>query len=184
MVVLGVPATVLGSVLRSVIVVDCSCVKFDLPTEIVPVMESGVDLAVVFINAADIGRADIGLLNLLAGLGSLGFSLPNPKSLLKNPCFSTSFSANNGLGITATARDILTKVGWVGLLFNNDEGSGVCSDRKQGTFVLDVDTNATEVGSSLGCEDSKFCSLRAGLLFEAARELSGPPSGCLSTSVR
>jgi len=104
-------------------------------------------------NGADIGRASITLLNLLLGLGSFEYldrDLPNPKSLAKNPRFSTFCLTNNGLRVTIIAGEIFTGEGWVGLLSNKDEGCGA-SGSKPGRFSLDVDAKAGETGSGQGC---------------------------------
>lgn len=105
------------------------------------------------VNGVDIGRPSVTLLNLLVDLGSFEYldrDLPNPKSLAKNPRFSTFCLTRNGLRATVTAGEIFTGEGWVGLLSNKDEGRG-CSDSKPGRFTLDVDAKAGETGSGLGC---------------------------------
>lgn len=100
------------------------------------------------------------LLSLLVGLGSfesLDCDLPNPKSLAKKPCFAVFCSTGNGLCATVVAGEIFTGDGWASLLSNKDEGRGVCSDRKPGTFILDVDVDVkvAENGSGPGCGDSR-----------------------------
>jgi len=104
-------------------------------------------------NGVDIGRTSVTLLNLLVDPGSFEYldrDLPNPKSLAKNPRFSTFCLTGNGLRATVTAGEIFTEEGWVGLLSNNDEGWGG-SGTKPGRFTLDVDAKAGETGSCLGC---------------------------------
>ena len=112
-----------------------SCVEFDVATDVGLAVEfdvgPGVGLAVELADTKDVGR---GLASLFVGLGSCGtldFDLPNPKSLAKNPRFLTFCYVNNMLRATVTVREIFTGGGWIGLLFNNDEGGGVRSGRKR-----------------------------------------------------
>jgi hypothetical protein len=142
------------------------------------VLRLEANLVVGFANGTDIGRGVGNLLNLLVGLDSLEpLDFPNPKSLAKNPCFSTFCSTGNVLHVMAAAGEIFTEERWVGPLSNKDEGRGVCSDRREpGTFILDVDVKVAENGSGPNNGGSRVWLLRAGLLLEAMRMPPGLPS--------
>ena len=150
------------------------------------VVGPGMGLAVGLTNVVDTDPTDVvDLMKHLVDLcsfESLGFDLPDRKSLLKNPCFSTFCSTDNVLSVSVTAREIFTEGDWISPLFNNDECGGVCSDWKRGAFILAVDAKATDVGSGPNC-GSRNCLLRAGLLFEVTRTPPSLPSGRSSTSV-
>ena len=100
-----------------------------------------VELVVELKDMTETGRADgVGLYNLSVGIcagGSLRFDFPKPKSLLKNPRFSTFRYANNGVRVTAAVGEIFTGGGC--LTFSNDEGSGVCPDNKPGILVVEAE---------------------------------------------
>ena len=172
-------AAIVDLVLKLNVAVEGNWVELSVGLEAGRVVRLGVTLPVGFANTVDIGRVVANLLNLLVGLDSfesLDCDLPNLKSLANHPCFSAFCSTSNGLCVTAKAGEIFTGEGWVDLLSNKNEDHGVCSDRKLGTFLRDVDVKVAEIGSGPNCGDSRVCLLRAGLLFEATRT----PPGLLS----
>jgi hypothetical protein len=158
---------------------ESGCEEFDVASEIGLVVELGVrpgaGLAVGFTDTVEVSRADdVGLHNFLTGLGSFGFfdfDLPNLKSLLKNPGSLTFCYTSSELGTTVTTREIFTGGGWIGWLFNNDEGSRVCPGGKPGTLVLGVEAKTVDDGFGPSFGGSKFHLLRAGSLLDAPRIL-------------
>lgn len=142
-------ATVVGSVVVDA-AAESGCVEFDVPIDIGLVAEfdggPGGSLPMESTDMVDIGR--VGLVNFFVGLGSSGslnFDLPNPKSLLKNPRFLGFCYTNDRLRIAVTTREIFTGGGYIGLLFNNDEGTGVCLGRKPGTSALSAEVEAIDI---------------------------------------
>jgi len=162
-------AVAAGCAVRSIVATESGRVEFNDMTETGLDAEldvrAGVGMITGLDDTVDIGRVGFtSLLGLMVGLGSsrsLGFGFPNPKSLAKNPGFSTFGCTNSRLRITIITREILTGGNWVGLLFNNDEGSGVFLGRKPGILVPSVEVEAMNDGFGMDCGGSTFCLLRA-----------------------